>query len=167
MLIEEVSSVEPPRGKILIEEISQSWSSAKNTAQSNSSLLACDEEPDDQSHPLIQETSQAKTVDHSEDGTSMTSSGAANRIPLIEEISDLTVKPTETASKQQNIIKELKEFGACIPNSWEVVENGKKISEQEETDETKGENRTIKCLLMFVHSSFPSCHVMTSPNPQI
>ncbi|XP_071795783.1 uncharacterized protein [Asterias amurensis] len=136
MLIEEVTSVEQPRGKIIIEEINQSLSSAKITDQSNSSLLMDDEEPDDQSHPLIQETNPSKSdlMDQSEDVESMTSSsGASNKIPLIQEI----FESNKTKAEAPSLIDELKKFGARIPNSWEVLENEKKRKEQEESDKSK------------------------------
>ncbi|XP_038053055.1 dynein assembly factor 1, axonemal-like isoform X2 [Patiria miniata] len=137
MLIEEIPSAEPPNGRVMISEISQSQGDAKNTSQSDSSLLVT-EEPDDQSHPLVEnlsqsgnkskslivEMDQSKTespkMDQSEGADSVTSSGTANKVSLIEE---------------------LKEFGARIPNSWHVIEN-EKLRKEQENDKSNGASST-------------------------
>ncbi|XP_022096395.1 dynein assembly factor 1, axonemal-like [Acanthaster planci] len=127
MLIEEISSDESTNGTALISEIGQSHGDSKNTSQSDSALLQC-EEPDDQSHPLVEklgqsghkssplilEINQSETappgMDQSEGGDSSTSSRRAN---------------------QGSLIEELKEYGARIPNSWHVLDNETAKSEQE------------------------------------
>ena len=133
MLIEEIPSTEPPRGKVLIAEMDQSQNPAQSTSQLDASLLV-NSEPDDQSHPLTEGRGQSKVKPN----------------PLILEVDQSETASPKTDQSQGSVtsaegrrsaslIEELKQFGARIPSSWHVLENQNTTEEQEKADKPEGE----------------------------